>query len=95
MRFEFTAGDQDFDNDGEEYDHTAECILTDKLDPSTPGGWLYKVRWKGFAASRDLWEPPSSFVPRYTTVWLDYLKNKGISLDVQNVLVHLIMHERD
>ena len=67
----------------------------DKPEPATPGGRLYKVRWKRFAASRDLWEPPRSFVPRYTTVWLDYLKKKGISLDVKDVLVHLVMHERD
>ena len=56
---------------------------------------IYKVCWKDFAASRDLWEPPSSFVPRYTTVWLDYLEKKGISLEVKDVLVHLVMHERD
>ena len=64
-------------------------ILTDK-----PGGRLYKVRWKGIAASR-VFTSPSSFVPRYTTVWLDYLKKKGISVDVKDVLVHLIMHERN
>ena len=69
--FEFTAGDLDSDDEGEDDDFTAERILTDKPDPGTPGGRLYKVRWKGFAASRDSWEPPSSFVPRYTTVWME------------------------
>ena len=93
MTFEFTAGD--LDCDGEEDDYTAEQILTDKPDPATPGGRLCKVRWKGFAASRDSWEPPSSYLPMYTTVWLDYRKKKGISLEVKNVLVHLIMNERD
>ena len=39
---------------------------------------------------RGSWEPPSSFVPRYTTVWMDYLKKKIISLDVKDVLVHLV-----
>ena len=48
--------------------HPPQKILADKPDPGTPGGRLYKVRWKGLAASRDSWEPPSSFVPRYTTV---------------------------
>ena len=90
VTFEFTAGDVDSDDEGEDDDFTAERILADKPDPGTPGGRLYKVRWKGFAASRDSWEPPSSFVPRYTTVWMDYLKKKNISLDVRDVLVHLV-----
>ena len=90
VTFEFTAGDVDSDDEGEDDDFTAEKILADKPDPETPGGRLYKVRWKGFAASRDSWEPPSSFVPRYTTVWMDYLKKKNISLDVKDVLVHLV-----
>ena len=88
VTFEFTAGDVDSDDEGEDNDFTAEKILADK--PGTPGGRLYKVRQKGFAASRDSWEPPSSFVPRYTTVWMDYLKKKNISLDVKDVLVHLV-----
>ena len=53
VTFEFTVGDLDSDDDGEEDDYTAERILTDKPDPTTPGGRLYKVRSKGFAASRD------------------------------------------
>ena len=28
-------------------------------------------------------------------MWLDYLKKRGISLDIKDVLVHLIMNERD
>ena len=95
MTFELTAGDVDSDDDSEEDDYTAERILTDEPDPGTPGGRLYKVRWKRLDASRDLWEPLSSFVPRYTTVWLDYLRKKGISLDVKDVLVYLIMQEGD
>ena len=90
VTFEFTAGDVDSDDEGEDDEITAEKILADKPDPGTPGGRLYKVRWKGFAASRDSWEPPSSFVPRYTTVLMDYLKKKNISLDVKDVLVHLV-----
>ena len=90
VTFEFTAGDVDSDDEGEDDDFTAERILADKPDPGTPGGRLYKVRWKGFATSRDLSAPPSSFVPRYTTVWMDYLKKKNITLDVKDVLVHLV-----
>ena len=90
ITFEFTAGDVDSDDEGEDDDFTAEKILADKPDPGTPGGGLYKVRCKGFAASRDSWEPPSSFVPRFTTVWMDFLKKKNFSLDVKDVLVHLV-----
>ena len=90
VNFEFTAGDVDSDDEGEDDDFTGERILTDKPDPGTPGGRLYKVRLNGFAASRDSWEPPSSFVPRYTTVWMDYPREKNISLHVKDVLVHLV-----
>ena len=92
---EFTADASDSDNDLEEDKYTAERSLSDKPDPSTPGRRLYKVRWKGFTAWRDWWEPPSSFVPRYTSVWLDYFKAKKIKLDVKDVLVHLVMGDRD
>ena len=90
VTWEFTAGDLDSHDEGEDDDFTAEKVLMDKPDPGTPGERLYKVRWKGFAASRDSWEPPSSFFPRYTTVWMDYLRKKNISLDVKDVLVHLV-----
>ena len=90
VTFELTAGDVDSDDEGEDDDFTARKILMDKPDLGTPGGRLYKVRWKGFVASRDSWEPPSSFVPRYTMVWMDYLKKKNRSLDVKDMLVHLV-----
>ena len=95
VTFEFTAGEADSDDDGEQDDYTADRTLTDKPDPTTLRRRLYKVRWKEFAASQDSWEPASSFVPRYTTVWLNHRKKQGISSDVKDVLVHLIMHERD
>ena len=48
VTFEFTAGDLDSDDEGEDDDFTAGRILTDKLDPGRPRGRLYKVRWKEF-----------------------------------------------
>ena len=90
VTFQFTAGDLDSDDEGEDDDFTAEKILMDKPDPGRTGGRLYKVRWKGFAASRDSWEPPSSFIPSHTTVWMDYVRKKNISLDVKDALVHLV-----
>ena len=44
VTFEFTAGDLDSDDDDEDDDYTAERIVTDRPDPATPGGGLYKVR---------------------------------------------------
>ena len=44
--FEFTADAFDSDDHGEEDEYTAQGILSDKPDPNTPGGGLYKVRWK-------------------------------------------------
>ena len=95
ITFEFTADAFNSDNDGEEDKYTDEQIYYDKRDPSTSGQRLYKVRRKGCAALRDLWEPPSSFLPRYTSVWLNYLKAKKIKLDVKDVPVPLVMGERD
>ena len=95
VNFEFTADTFDSDTDREEDEYTAERILLDNPDPSTPGGWLYQVRWKGSAAPEDSWEPPSSFVPRYTSMWLHHLKAQKIKLDVKDVLVHLVMGDRD
>ena len=57
VTFKFTAGDVDSDDGGEDDNFTAERILMDKPDPGTPGRRLNKVCWKGFAASRDSWEP--------------------------------------
>ena len=95
VTFEFTADAFDSDNNGEDDEYTAERILSEKPDPGTSGRRLYKVRWKGFAASRDSSKPPTSFVPRYMSVWLDYLKAKKIKLDVKDVPVHLVMRDGD
>ena len=32
---------------------------------------------------------------RHTSVWLDYLENKNMKLDVKDVLVHLVMGDQD
>ena len=40
VTFEFTAGDVDSDDEGEDDDFTAERILADKPDPGTPVGRL-------------------------------------------------------
>ena len=44
VTFEFTAGDVDSDDKGEDDDFTAERILADRPNPGTPGGRLQKVR---------------------------------------------------
>ena len=54
VTFEFTADAFDSDNDGEKDEHTAEHILSDKPNRSTPGRRLYKVRWKGLCCIEGL-----------------------------------------
>ena len=51
VTFEFTAGDVDSDDEGEDDDFTAEKILTDKPDPGTTGGGYMK------SVGRDLPHP--------------------------------------
>ena len=53
VTFQFTAGDVDSDDEGVDDDFTAERILTDKPDLGTPGGRLYKVRWKGLVGASE------------------------------------------
>ena len=91
VTFEFAADPFDSDNDGEEDEYTAKGILSDKPDPTRQERRPYKVQWKGFAALSDFWKPPSSFVRRYTSVWLDQLKAKKVNWDVKDVLVHLVI----
>ena len=64
VSFEVTADAFDSNDDGEEDEYIAERILWDKPDPRTVWGRLCKVLRKNLAASRDFWEPSSSFVPR-------------------------------
>ena len=68
VTFEFNADAFNSNSYREENKYTAERIHSDKPGPSTPGRRLYKVHWKGSAAWRGSCEPPSSFVPRYTSV---------------------------
>ena len=47
MTFEFTVGDLDSDDDGEEDDFTAKRILTDKPEPRQTGGGGGYTRFVG------------------------------------------------
>ena len=47
VTFEFTAGDVDSDDEGEDDDFTAERILADKPDPGTPGGGFIRSVGRG------------------------------------------------
>ena len=51
--------DLDYNVEREDDNYTGEHVLADKPDPIVPGKRLYKVRWKGFLAPRNSWEPLS------------------------------------
>ena len=95
MTFEFTSGDLDSDDDGEEDYYTAEGILPDKPDPATPGGRLYKVCSKEFSPFAGLVGAFEKFCGGIYHGVARLSQKKGISIDVKDVLVHLMMHKPD
>ena len=58
----------------DEYD--VEEILDHKFDKD--GGERYLTHWKGFSKSEATWEPPSSFLHRYSADFIRYCLRKGL-----------------
>ena len=61
-------------------DFVVDKILGHRKAPRG-NGVQFKVRWRGYDASGDTWEPASHFLPRYNVVWADYCKKHGIVID--------------
>ena len=94
VTFELTAGDLDSDHDGADDDYTAEQITTDKPDPATPRRGYTRFVGKNLPLRGTHGIVRAVLcrgIPRCG--WT--ITKKGISLDVKDVLVHLIMHKRD
>ena len=61
VTFEFTTGDSDSDDEGEDDDLTAERILTDKLDPGRPGGGAVQGLLEGICGVQRFVGAPEQF----------------------------------
>jgi hypothetical protein len=95
VSLEFCAHDADEDDDEyhEDDDFIVEKVLAHRANPAVPGGLEFKVRWKGYGRSHDRWEPPSSFCPRITTVWQQYLAKHNIGLQAKDLMAAMVQAE--
>ena len=48
----------------------------------------FRVRWREYDMSEDTWEPPSTFIMKYNTDFVEYCQAKHLTSKV-NVLQHL------
>ena len=86
VSLDYTAHEADSDDDyAEQDDYTVEKILAQRPNTSAPGGLEFKVRWRGYRASHDTWEPVSLFVPRINTPFMDYLRKHKTKLHVSDL----------
>ena len=44
------------------------------------GCWEFLVRWDGFGAEGDQWEPAASFFPIVNTIFLEYLRKHNLTV---------------
>ena len=73
------------DDYAEQDDYTVENILAQRPNTSAPGGLDFKVRWRGYGPSHDTWERVSSFVPRISTPFMDYIRKHKTRLHVSDL----------
>ena len=72
----YAAHEADWDDDYAEQDnYTVEKILAQRPNAWAPGGLEFKVRW----------EPVSSFVPRITTPFMDYIRKHKTKIHVSDL----------
>ena len=83
VSLDYAAHEADSDDDyAEQDDHTVEKILAQRPNASAPGGLEFKDCWRGYGPSHDTWELVSSFVPRFNTPFMDYIRKHKTKLHV-------------
>ena len=83
---DYTAHEADLDDDYAEHEnYTVEKIPDERSNASAPGGVEFKVRWRGYGAFHDTWEPVFSFVPRINTPFFEGVPRPKTNLQVSDL----------
>ena len=86
VSLDYTAHEADSDDDyAEQDDYTVERILAQCPNASVAGGVEFRVRWRGYGRSHDTWEPVSSFVPRFNTPFMEFVRKHKVELQVSDL----------
>ena len=86
VSLDYAAHEADSDDSyAEQDDYTVEKILAQRSNASAPEGLEFKVRWRGYGPSHDTWEPVSSFVPRFNTPFMDYIRKDKTKIHVSDL----------
>ena len=82
----YAAHEADSDDDyAEQDDYTVEKIPAQRPNASAPGDLEFKIRWRGYWPSHDIWESVSSFVPRINTPFMDYINRHKTKIHVSEL----------
>ena len=86
VSLDYTDHEADSYNEyAEQNDYTVEKILAQHLSAPARGGVHFKVRWRGYEPSDDTSEPVSSFVPRISTPFMEYVCKHKIKLQLSDL----------
>ena len=86
VSLDHTALEADSHNDyAEQDDYTVAKILAQRPNASAPRGVDFKVRWRGYGPSHDTLEPVSSFVPRISIPFMDYIRKHKTKVHVSDL----------
>jgi hypothetical protein len=61
-----------------------ETIINHRVLPD--GSLQFLTHWKGFPIGESTWEPVRSFIHRYSEDFIDYVKRRGLPIDILHSL---------
>ena len=86
VSLDYSAYEADPDDDyAEQNGYTVGRILAQRPTAAAPGGVELKVRWRGYGQSHDTSKPVSSFVPRISTPFIEYVPKHKMEIQVSDL----------